>query len=315
MAERARPVYCSQCGNIVDPDDNFCGTCGARAPGAATARHTPTQAAPVPGRNMTPLIVLGIGVLLVLMLGVGSVVALNLLRGGNDTPGAANQGNATGDTPETTQPEENPAPQPDQDAEKQEGPPSEAPDPAPGYDLIETPDGSLSAEVPPGWEVEVGADSEKTGGPNSWSYQAGEYLYSSITTAPNLDAWYSTGTSGAYFVASRALAQYSDYELTNSLFNAGKNESCTVGPYKDYNRPPLSGKLQTWYECGVDGATVYTLAAAPESRECVVALNARVSEEADREAIEHLVDTVEVDCARVTSSPLATPSASPAASP
>lgn len=314
MAERDRSIYCAQCGNIVGPDDNFCGTCGARAPGAATARHTPTQPAPAPGRNMTPLIVLGIGVLLVLMLGAGSVAAWSLLRGGGDSPESANQGNAAGDTPETTRPEENTTPQPDQDEEgaENDGP---SPEEASGYSPIGTPDGGLSAEVPTSWEVEVGADSEKTGGPNSWSYQAGEYLYSSITTAPNLDAWYSTGTSGAYFVASRALAQYSDYELTNSLFNAGKNESCTVGPYKDYNRPPLSGKLQTWYECGVDDATVYTLAAAPESRECVVALNARVSEEADREAIEHLVDTFEVDCARVTSSPLATPSASPAASP
>ena len=48
----------------------------------------------------------------------------------------------------------------------------------------------------------------------------------------------------------------------------------------------------------------------------MVALSARVSEEADREAIEHLVDTVEVDCGRVTSGPLpaSSASASPSAS-
>jgi len=38
------------------------------------------------------------------------------------------------------------------------------------------------------------------------------------------------------------------------------------------------------------------------------------SEEADREAVEHLIDTFEVDCGRVTSRPLATPSASASAS-
>ena len=173
--------------------------------------------------------------------------------------------------------------------------------PSSGYNRIETPDGSLAAEVPQSWGVETGEGSEKEGGPNTWSFHAGEYLAASITTAPNLDAWYSTGTSGAYFVASRALAQrYTDYELTNSLFNAPKNESCAeAGPFDDYDRPPYSGKLQTWYGCGEDGATVYTLAASPEGRECVVALSARVSEEADREAIEHLISTFEVDCGGV----------------
>jgi serine protease Do len=176
--------------------------------------------------------------------------------------------------------------------------PAENSGPAPGYNLVETPDGGLSAEVPQSWGVETGENSEKEGtGPGTWSYYAGEYLFSSITTAPNLDAWYSTGTSGAYFVASRALAQYSDYELTNSLFNAGKAESCAQqGSYDDYDRKPLSGKLQTWYGCGEDAATVYALAAYPEGRECVVALSARVSDEADHGAIEHLIETVEVDC-------------------
>ena len=39
-----------------------------------------------------------------------------------------------------------------------------------------------------------------------------------MTNTPNLDAWYSTVTSGAYMVVSRALTQYTDYELTHSLF-------------------------------------------------------------------------------------------------
>ena len=212
--------------------------------------------------------------------------------------------------------------QPQQDreaAEKKEQPSSEeGPGPAPGYNLIQTADGSLSAEVPPSWGVETGEDSEKeAAGPGSWSYFVGEYLFSSITTAPSLEVWYSgeQGSSGAYFVAARVLAQYSDYEITHSLFNASKAETCAEeGPYDDYERPPYSGKLQTWYGCGPDGATVYTLAAYPEGRECVVALNARISDEADREAIEHLVDTVEVDCGRVTSGPLALSSTSASAS-
>jgi hypothetical protein len=151
--------------------------------------------------------------------------------------------------------------------------------------------------VPQSWGVETGEDSEKEAGPNTWSYHAGEYLTSSITTAPNLDAWYSTGTSGAYLVASKRLTQYSDYELTHSLLFAHRAEDCTTtGPYKDYNRPPYSGKIQTWYECGLDGATTFAVAATPERRECMVVLDVRISNEADRKAIEHLVNTFEVDC-------------------
>ena len=37
----------------------------------------------------------------------------------------------------------------------------------------------------------------------------------------------------------------------------------------------------------------------------MVVLSARISEDADREAIEHLIGTFEVDCGRVTSEALA----------
>jgi hypothetical protein len=167
------------------------------------------------------------------------------------------------------------------------------------------------------WGVETGADSEKEGG--AWSQYAGELLISSITTASSLEAWYSTGdVSGAYIVASKALAQrYTNDELIHSLLFKGKDSNCTPGPYEDYNRPPYSGKIQTWYDCGLGSATSYTLAAAPEGRECVVVLDARIASSADREEVEHLIDTFEVDCGRVTSEalPSPTPSASVPASP
>jgi hypothetical protein len=42
----------------------------------------------------------------------------------------------------------------------------------------------------------------------------------------------------------------------------------------------------------------------------VVVLDARISDETDREAIQHIFDTFKVDRGRVTSRPLALPSAS-----
>jgi hypothetical protein len=123
---------------------------------------------------------------------------------------------------------------------------------------------------------ETAEDSEKEGAwPGSWSYHVGSYLFSSITTAPSLNVWYGEqGSSGACFVAVRELAEYADYAITHSPFNAGKAETCAEqGPYDDYKRPPHSRKIQTWYGHGPDGTTVYTLAAYPQGRECVVALS------------------------------------------
>lgn len=218
----------------------------------------------------------------------------------------------SGDPEEATVEEPPPEePPPEEPPPKEPTEPKKPLEPTPGYNMVRTPDGGLTVEVPQSWGVEIGEDSEKEAGPNTWSYHTGEYLTSSITTAPNLDAWYSTGTSGAYVVAAKTLAQYSDYELTHSLLYANRAENCaTTGPYEDYVRPPYSGKMQTWYECGPDGATTFAVTAAPESRECVAVLDVRISDEADREAIEHLVGTVEVDCGLVTSQPLATSSAS-----
>ena len=335
MVERDRPVYCTRCGSIVYPEDSFCGVCGAsvppNSPDAIPTQQVPRQvppppAAPVPGRNMTLLLVVGIGVLMALLLGVGWFAAWSLLRSQVAPTGASGAAgttqpeerteHATAQTPndEGSETQKKPQPQQDDAQKKEEPPPEDASGPAPGYNLVQSPDEGLSVEVPSSWGVETGENSEKEGGPNSWSYQAGEYLTSSITAAPNLDAWYGGGTSGAYMVASKTLTQYTDFELTHSLLYANKAENCTMGSSKDYDRSPYSGKMQTWYDCGVDGATTYTVAARPEGGGCGVVFDARVSNEADRKAIEHLVSTFEVDCRRVSSGPLPASSASAAPS-
>lgn len=172
--------------------------------------------------------------------------------------------------------------------------------PPPGYSSVQDPTGSLTLEVPSNWGVETGEDSEAEGGEFSWSYYAGEYLTSSITTASSLDAWYAQEATGAYVVASENLArEHTDYELTHYLLFMPKSENCTAGPYEDVDRPGYSGKIRTWYDCGVTGMTTFSAVAAPEGRDCVVVLSLRLASEADRDAIEHLLDTFEVDCAKV----------------
>ena len=174
----------------------------------------------------------------------------------------------------------------------------------PGYNVIEDPSGTLSVEVPSSWSSETGADSEGEGGLKSWSYYAGEYITTSITTARSLDAWYGIANkdqgSGIYMVSSETLAQqYTDEELIFSLLHEKKSTNCTAGPYQDLDRPPYTGKIQSWFNCNGLGTTYHVFAAAPEGRECVVVGGARVVEgaaDADREAVDHIIDSFEVDC-------------------
>lgn len=192
MAERDHPVYCPNCGSIAYPGDNFCRVCGNAippdAPTAVSTEEIPTQvqASPDVGtrRSNLPLLIgLGVAIALVLALGIGTVAALTLLRGGSE-----NQGEAV-PTPTTTQQEdaaggqeadEESSPKPAKDQrtggngqaengtkERSRERSPEDSGPTPGYNLIQTPDESLSVELPSSWSVETGEDSEKQGGPGS----------------------------------------------------------------------------------------------------------------------------------------------------
>src|SRR5215211_2738141 len=114
MTERERRIYCTQCGSIVNAADKFCGVCGAaispRATDAAPTQQIPTQVPPppaalAPSRNLTPIIVLGFAVALVLVLTIGSVAGLAILRGTAETSEpASKQGNAAAGAADATRP-------------------------------------------------------------------------------------------------------------------------------------------------------------------------------------------------------------------
>lgn len=108
MAERDRPVYCTRCGSIVRPGDNFCGVCGTgvspAARDAGPPGEIPTLAYPPSGggTNRTLALVAGLGVALLLFLGVGTVVALTLLGGDSETSEAAGPAPSAPQEPEQT---------------------------------------------------------------------------------------------------------------------------------------------------------------------------------------------------------------------
>ena len=116
LAERGRPVYCTQCGSIVDAGDSFCGTCGFRvSPSARDAGPTqeiPAQAYAPPqasgGSNNRALpLILGLAAVLIVLVGIGAIVGFALV-GGNETspPQASANEPAPTKNPEPTRQEE-----------------------------------------------------------------------------------------------------------------------------------------------------------------------------------------------------------------
>lgn len=174
-----------------------------------------------------------------------------------------------------------------------------APESDPDYASVK--EGALSMEVPADWEVQTGAESEGSG--SSWSLVLGS-AETSITAAPDLEAWHgSAGATGMYAVASRALVGYTNEQVIIT----GPNDLsgvCTLGDARDFVRESYSARIQTWTDCGGDAeSNNYTVAIAPVNRECVVALRIGAIDEAERDTAQHIMDTLEIDCAAIAEVP------------
>ena len=103
-----------------------------------------------------------------------------------------------------------------------------------------------------------------------------------------------------YIVASKTLAQrYTDDELI-ALGPNDYSSGCDADTPQDFNRPPYSGRMQVWENCGGDSEhNALTLAAAPEDRECVVVLQTGGYLQPEEERLRHVLDTFEVDCSGI----------------
>lgn len=177
--------------------------------------------------------------------------------------------------------------------EEEAGPARGEGEAGPDYSVVE--DGALSAEFPSDWGTATGADSEA--GQSSWSSYLGSDVGASITAAPDLEGWGASVTVGSYVVASKALADsYTNEDLVVSGPNDMSGE-CTQEDARDFEQGSFQGTVQTWSECrGEPNLYFYTVAAAPEDRECVVVMKLGGFGEAERKLGQHVIDTFEVDC-------------------
>ena len=175
------------------------------------------------------------------------------------------------------------------------GPQSIASRPAPGYQLVENDSGNLSAEVPSEWnDLYTGYDGTFEGE----DVDAGEGVGPAITASTDMNAWVAGDpVSGMYMLASRELVQeFNEDQLVD--LSLSDLSPCDAGERQDFDRPPYSGKIQTW-DCRGDGSTIFKLGAVPEGRECAIVLQIKTYSEAEREAARHLLDTFEADCKRI----------------
>lgn len=174
----------------------------------------------------------------------------------------------------------------------------------PGYALLKHDSGALSVEVPTDWDERMVADQEGEKGRTSWSafLGEGETAGPSMTAVNDLYSWRNgtPGHQGAYMVTSKQLAQeYTDDELV-ALGPNDYSSSCEASTVEDFERPPYSGKIQEWNNCGgsSDHAAI-TLSAAPEGRECVFLAQIGGLPRVEEETVQHILSTFGTDCARI----------------
>jgi hypothetical protein len=184
----------------------------------------------------------------------------------------------------------------------------QAPEPAPGYDLVKDPTGSLTVEVPTDWAVLKGSESENPPGwqVRNWSKFLDEDITSSMIAAPDIGGYLTGGElgSGMYIVGSKTLAQrYTPEEaIYNAVYGAydppfpNLDDNCADGASEDLGRSGWSGQVQTWRNCRGLGITNYLLAATPVGGECMVFVHFKMASEADRETREYILNTFKVDC-------------------
>ena len=175
------------------------------------------------------------------------------------------------------------------------------PEPETGYDLIKDDSGALSVEAPHEWKELITTDSEGEKG-KSWSSFLGENAGPSITAVNDIDLWRSGSKPhrGMYVAASKKLAQeYTDDKLV-ALGPNDYSSSCEAGTTQDFDRPPYSGKMLEWKNCGgIAGHEATTVSAASKGRECVVVLEIGGYLQGYEEDVQHVLDTFQADCSKI----------------
>lgn len=155
-----------------------------------------------------------------------------------------------------------------------------------GYTTVRDDTGTLTIDVPSGWNDTI------TG---AWE-EEGEEIGVQVSASPDVqsynDSW---ETPGVFFGASRQLAQQNPDDTANRVLDQFQYDAdCEYDGREEYDDGLYRGYFDTWADCGGTGTVFQTIAALPESGDYVVLVQTAVTSEADLDAQQKIIETFEV---------------------
>ncbi len=152
-----------------------------------------------------------------------------------------------------------------------------------GYTTVTDDSEALQMDVPTEWSAVNGG---------AWDFE-GKTVGKAITASADLDAYTNTwGEPGAFFGASSSLIE--SYSVDSLLDYYDWSGECEIDGRYDYQDELYKGKYDLWVNCGDEGATYIVLAAVPENQEYITLVNIQVTNDADLDAADQILNTFEV---------------------
>jgi serine protease Do len=152
------------------------------------------------------------------------------------------------------------------------------------YTLITDDYGAIQVEVPQEWGDTEGSPwllSEATVG-------------AAVAASSNLDDFWGTFyTPGVFFGASNTLAGvYDENSFLDDLTDFSSD--CTYEGRFEYEDPIYTGLFDHYTNCSDVGSQIINIVALPESREFIIWVQTQIVNDADLEALDHIINSFEV---------------------
>lgn len=144
---------------------------------------------------------------------------------------------------------------------------------------------AIQFEVPTTWDDTNGS---------AWLFDDVE-VGSALSAAPNFDDFLETySTPGVFFGASASLTDEYTVESLLDRFYENNDFNCTYEGREPYEDALYTGYFDRYTDCGDVGSTIIDLVAEPEDQSFVMWLNIQVVDEADLEALDHILNSFQV---------------------
>lgn len=145
---------------------------------------------------------------------------------------------------------------------------------------------AIQIEVPTVWDDTDGA---------AWLFDD-ELVGAALSAAPNYDDFLNTyDTPGVFFGASSVLAERFTVESLLDRFQGNSSDlDCVYEGRDSYEDALYTGSYDYYSDCGDIGSTIIDLVAEPEDQSFLMWLNIQVVDDADLDALDHILNSFQV---------------------